>query len=140
MILRERLGMAPGGIASSGKRYLDSSGRGPQLLSAEAAPVRATATAPQVLLVHYVTIALLGLAVVGVAGVAVLLVIIAILSRELPNLPLHARLNPFNILALSSHWTPEIRALHAWAVKFMLVFIASVLAFLATGIITFLRQ
>ena len=63
------------------------------------------------------------------------MVSIAVLSRKLPNLPAHARANPFNILALPDRWTPEIRALHGWAVRAGLVFLASILLTLALAIL-----
>jgi len=66
-------------------------------------------------------------AVVGLLGMGVCMGAIAIEARHVPNRPLHMRLNPFNILADQSLWTPEIRRLNRAAGRFGLLFVPCVL-------------
>ena len=88
----------------------------------------------------FLKLALLGLALVGLVGAALLNVAIAVLSRDIPNLPLNVRINPFNMLAYSDQWTPEIRAVNRWAVRAMILFIASVVAYLGVALVELGRQ
>ena len=62
------------------------------------------------------------------------MVCIGVLARSIPDLPAHARINPFNILALPDRWTPRIRTLHHWAVRCGLIFLMSVLVILALAL------
>ena len=78
---------------------------------------------------------LLGFALIGLLCSAVLNIMIAVLSREIPNLPLSVRINPFNVLAHQDRWTPEMRETNRWAVRAMLVLVASVSAYLGVGLI-----
>jgi len=79
---------------------------------------------------------LLGIgALVGLLGMGVCMGAIAIEARHVPNRPLHMRLNPFNILADQSLWTPEIRRLNRAAVKFGVLFIACVLVGALVGLL-----
>ena len=66
-------------------------------------------------------------AIVGLLGMVVCMTAIAVEARRVPNRPLHMRLNPFNILADQSLWTPEIRKLNRTGVWFGLVSLACVL-------------
>ena len=81
-------------------------------------------------------LALLGLAVVALLGVALLNIVIAILSREVPHLPLNARINPFNALAYRDQWTPEMRAVNRWATRVSILFIGSLLAYLGVAFLS----
>ena len=79
---------------------------------------------------------LLGIgAVVGLLGMGVCMGAIAIEARHVPNRPLHMRLNPLNILADQSFWTPEIRRLNRAAVRFGLLFVACVLVGTLVGLL-----
>lgn len=78
---------------------------------------------------------LLGAALVGLLGTALLNVAVAVLARQVPDRPLSARLNPLNILAHRGLWTPEIRIANRWAVRAMLLFVASVVASLGPAFV-----
>lgn len=70
--------------------------------------------------------------VVGLLGMSVFAMAIALEARKVPNLPLHMRVNPFNVLSDRSLWTPEIHSLHRTALRCGLVFVGStILALLA---------
>jgi hypothetical protein len=70
----------------------------------------------------------------GLLGAAISMVRIALAGKCIPDRPLHMRMNPFNILASPDRWTPEISALHRQAVRFMLVFVIGVFAFVALSV------
>lgn len=78
---------------------------------------------------------LLGAALVGLLGAALLNVAIAVLARQVPDRPLSARFNPLNILAHRDLWTPEIRIANRWAVRAMILFVASVVAYLGAAFV-----
>jgi hypothetical protein len=59
-------------------------------------------------------------------GLGACLIGIALEARRIPNLPLSMRLNPFNILADQSLWTPRVDALHRAGVRFGVLFIGCV--------------
>ena len=83
----------------------------------------------------FVKLALFGVAVLGLIGAVLMMVLIAVRSWSIPDLPLHARLNPFNLLALPDRWTPEVRALHTWAVRCMGLFLVCTLLALGLGVL-----
>jgi hypothetical protein len=73
--------------------------------------------------------------VIGWIGVTCCMIRIAWLGRGLPNLPLHARMNPFNVMAMRSRWTPEISATDRIAVRFGLLFIVGILTSIVVGVL-----
>jgi hypothetical protein len=60
-------------------------------------------------------------------------------ARHVPNRPLHMRLNPLNILADQSLWTPRIRRLNRIGVRFGVTFIAFWLAAVMTRLFFVIR-
>jgi hypothetical protein len=65
-------------------------------------------------------------AMLGFVGVAVQMIRFALLASRLPDLPIHARLNPFNVLAMRDRWTPTMRDIHDSAVRWGLLFLGGV--------------
>ena len=66
-------------------------------------------------------------AIVGFLGMVVCMTAMAVEACRVLNRPLHMRLNPFNILADQSLWTPDIRRLNRTGVRFGLVFLTCML-------------
>ena len=77
----------------------------------------------------------LGVAVVGLLCAGVFGVHCALLARKLPDLPLHMRINPFNVLASRDLWTPEIVRYERLAARSVLVFIVGVLMFVGLSVV-----
>jgi hypothetical protein len=81
-------------------------------------------------------ILILAVGAVALLGMVACMLAIALHARHVPDRPLHMRLNPLNILADRSLWTPEITSLHRVALRLGLVFLACV----ACGLIGLLRS
>ena len=71
-------------------------------------------------------IVILVVGVIALLSMGGCMLAIAIEARHVPNRPLHMRLNPLNILADRSLWTPQIHALHRIALRLGLIFVACV--------------
>ena len=69
---------------------------------------------------------------VALLGMGACLGAIALEARHIPGRPLHMRLNPLNMLADQSLWTPQIRRLNRIGVTFGVTFIACLLAAVLT--------
>lgn len=61
---------------------------------------------------------IMGVGVLAFFGMFVCIVAIAIEARKVPGRPFHMRMNPVNILADRSLWTPEITALNRLSMRF----------------------
>ncbi len=68
-----------------------------------------------------------GVGAVAFLGMFLCVVGIAVESRRVPNPPSHMRMNPLNILADKSLWTPKIVALNRLCVRLGLVWLSCVL-------------
>ena len=76
-------------------------------------------------------IVLLFVAVGGLVGMAVSMIELARLGRDIPDQPLHTRLNPFNHAARPHTWTPAMRAANRRAVISGFLFLGAVVLFSA---------
>ncbi len=73
--------------------------------------------------------------VIGWLGMLCSMIRIAWLGRGLPNLPLHARINPFNVMAMRRRWTPAIATADRIAVRFGLLFIGGLITATVVGVL-----
>ena len=76
-------------------------------------------------------IVLLLIAVGGLVAMALSMIELARLGRELPDQPLHTRLNPFNHAARPQTWTPAMRAANRRGVVGGVLFLAAAVLFSA---------
>jgi hypothetical protein len=70
---------------------------------------------------------IMGLGVAAFVGMLVCLLRIAVEAGKVPGRPFHMRVNPINILADRSLWTPEIEALNRLSMRFGLVWLGCML-------------
>jgi hypothetical protein len=70
---------------------------------------------------------IMGLGVLAFFGMFVCIVAITIEAWKVPGRPSHMRVNPLNILADRSLWTPEITALNRRSMKFGLTWLGCML-------------
>jgi hypothetical protein len=66
----------------------------------------------------------MGVGVVAFLGMFACIVAIAVEARKVPGRPFHMRVNPINILADRSLWTPEITTLNRLSMRFGLTWLA----------------
>jgi hypothetical protein len=74
--------------------------------------------------------------VLSALAALVMMIDLAMRVRDVPNLPMHVRINPLNILARRDLWTPEIHAANRRLNVCVVGFIAFALLFAVITVLT----